>query len=174
MGKTNFVSLKIDETIIEEIHKICLDLEKNIEEFKFTPMEKKNIHMTLCYIGSCLNTDRKNKLAICNINFTHFEETFRGNILRIKNISLFGSNNNLIIAEFECVNNKNFIKDMIKFKKKFEEIGTKNENYFTPHITLGKINNFNPNEKNINILNKILSKIDHTIQNITINSCFMA
>jgi len=127
--------------------------------------------MTLCFLGQILNKGRKEKMVICDDNFRHFREYFSGNILEFDEFSLFGTHQNIIVVKFKCKNNKNFIHKMIKFKKMFCQIGANEENYFTPHITLGKINNFNPNQQKVNMINKILSEVTKVTKTIIIDGC---
>lgn len=170
MGKNCFVSLILAEDFILSLYKICLEIQSKINE-KFIPMEKEDIHMTLCFLGQVLNKGRKEKMIICDKNFKYFRDNFTGNILEFDSFSLFGTHQNLIVAKFKCKNNKNFINKMIGFKKMFCEIGAKEEDYFTPHITLGKINNFVPDDKKIDMINKILSEITKVTTTINIDGC---
>jgi 2'-5' RNA ligase len=112
-------------------------------------------------------------MVICDNNFEYFKKYFSGNILEFDSFSLFGSHQNLIVAKFKCVNSNDFINKMITFKRMFCQIGAKEENYFTPHITLGKINNFVPSEERINTINKILSQITNITKSIVVDGCIM-
>lgn len=55
----------------------------------------------------------------------------------------------------------------------FCQIGAKEENYFTPHITLGKINNFVPSEERTNTINKILSEVVNITKSIVVDKCML-
>ena len=178
MGKNHFVSLSLKQDFVLDVHAVCLELQDKINEctnnqIKFLPMYKNDIHMTLCFLGQVLNDDRKTKTVICNNNFEHFKKYFGGNILEFDEFSLFGTHQNLIVAKFKCVNDRNFTNKMIEFKRMFCQIGAKEENYFTPHITLGKINNFVPNQEKINTINKILLEITKIMKSIVIDSCIL-
>lgn len=79
MRKNNFVSLSLKEDFILDIHKVCLEIQNKISEhadnqMKFLPMHKNDIHMTLCFLGSVLNEDRKTKMVTCNNNFEYFKK----------------------------------------------------------------------------------------------------
>ncbi len=77
--------------------------------------------------------------------------------------------------KFKC-DDPNFIKNMILYKNSFVELGAKKENYFTPHITLGKIkSNQTPvNATHIkNILNESTIKSTNPATKIEINGCHL-
>ena len=150
MPKINFVALNLSYDFKSELHQICLKINDLIPGYEFIPMEQENLHMTLAFLGGCLLQDRKRKMGIVNKNMEEFNLTFENKILEFDEFSLFpDTKKNLVVAKFKC-RDKNFIKEMKKFKKLFCEIGAKEENYFTPHITLGKIQGVKANN-NINL-----------------------
>jgi hypothetical protein len=58
---------------------------------------------------------------------------------------LFSQKKNLIVAHFSLHNN--IKKNIIKFKNSFVEYGAPYEDFYEPHITIGKIMNCNSNTK---------------------------
>lgn len=167
MPKTNFVALDLTHDFRNEIHQICVQIKEQIKDYEFIPMDEENLHMTLCFLGSVLMENRKNKMLTIDCNGQIFANEFGGKILEFDQYSLFpDSKKNLIVAKFKC-SDKNFIADMIKFKKMFCKIGAKEENYFTPHVTLGKIQGVKANA------NIDLSSIPRIVSNIEITGCHM-
>lgn len=177
MGKNNFVALSLKDDLVADAHRACLETFDKINEYtdnkiKFLPMGKSDIHMTVCFLGQILNENRKEKMVICNNNFEYFRKHLNGNVLEFDKFSLFGTHRNLIVAKFKC-NNKKFIDKMIEFKRMFCQIGAKKEDYFTPHITIGKINNFVPNDERIKEINEILSKVKNITATIVVDNCIL-
>lgn len=176
MGKPNFIALNLSKDFTEYIAAICEQIKITLLEqtgFEFIPMEATSVHMTICFLGSVLETDRKNKTVIVNNEIENFSEQFAGKVLEFEEFSLFpDTKKNLIVAKFKCVDKKdNFCQNIIKFKKEFTKIGTNEENYFVPHITLGKIQNMSI--KNINIVEPLLSELPRIEQNIQITGCHL-
>lgn len=176
MGKTNYIALKLDDDFVDTIYDICRmirDKLNNEHIGDFVPMDLENIHMTLCFFGHILSEDRKNKMTFVNKKITEFKTMFSGNVLSFDNYVVFGRHKNLLVATFKCINNPKFTDKMIEFKKMFCEIGAIEENYFTAHITLGKINNFNATEQNLTKINQLMSEIDRITTNINVKECFL-
>jgi 2'-5' RNA ligase len=146
MGKPNYISLDLDYSFTEEVCNICLEIQqliKNCTGHEFIPMEQHSLHMTLCFLGDSLQTDRKNKMKIVNEQIDNFSGLFSDQFLTFDRFSLFPeTKKNLVVAIFKS-NDPSFIQKMTTFKREFVRIGAKEEDFFVPHITLGKIQNMN-------------------------------
>jgi 2'-5' RNA ligase len=143
MGKPNYISLDLDYTFTEEVCNVCLEIQQLIKSHEFIPMEQHSLHMTLCFLGDSLQTDRKNKMKIVNEQMENFSGLFCDQFLTFDKFSLFPeTKKNLVVAIFKS-NDVSFIQKMTNFKREFVRIGAKEEDFFVPHITLGKIQNMN-------------------------------
>lgn len=134
-------------------------------------MEANSVHITICFLGSILETDRKKKTIVVNSEIENFSKIFSNKILEFDEFCLFpDTKKNLIVAKFKCTDkNYPFCQNMIKFKKEFVKIGATEENYFVAHITLEKIQNMSI--KNINVIEPLLAIFPRVEQNIQINGC---
>ncbi len=126
--------------------------------------------MTLVFFGSILNTNRENKMNFIESHIKLFEKKFSKYILEFDEYSLFPeSKENLIVMKLKCTNS-NFINDIIKYKQLFCSIGAPNENYFTPHITLGKLKK--PKTTSI-WFQSFVKQIPIITSNVNITSCHL-
>lgn len=160
MGKTNFVALELPETLINELHEVAQWIRTEFIDINFVPMERNSIHMTLCFLGNILIGKKKETIDEINKLIYNFPNDRHKNIvLSFDNFCLFPEiKQNLVVAKFKC--HKSFIDDTIKFKKEFVKFGTTEENWFSPHVTLGKIQNKN-NDTYIDL--KKIPKIQETL-----------
>lgn len=171
MPKISYLALNLEHDFTKEVKQVCDKIQEVLKEkgYEFIPMEQENLHMTLVFLGSILNTDRNNKIKEIVPKICKFEGDFNEKILEFDNFELFpNEKRNLVVAKFKC-NDRNFVSDMIKFKKSFCAMGAKEENYFTPHITLGKIQNIKPDKK----VSGLLPFFPKITSNIEINGCHL-
>lgn len=171
MPKINYIALNLEYEFIEQLKIICDDIKNilNVNGYDFIPMDKQNLHMTLVFLGSVLQVNRNNKIKIVENNILNFENQFNDKILEFDRFELFPTEKkNLIVAKFKC-SDKKFISNMIFYKKTFTVLDAKEENYFTPHITLGKIPNIKPN----NNIESLFTSFNFNISNININGCHL-
>lgn len=171
MPKINYLALNLENSFTTELKIICDNIQSilNSQGYDFIPMEQDDLHMTLVFLGSVLSQDRNNKMKEIVLNIVKFEEQFKDKTLEFDSFELFPSEKrNLIVAKFKC-SSSTFIKDMILYKKSFTNIGAKEENYFTPHITLGKIQCV----KSDNNIDTLFSSFPTPSLRITINGCHL-
>ena len=140
-NQNRYIEFDLPEILIDQIHEKCLLIEKcysNIN-LNFIPMNKKNLHMTVCFLGELsknIKNDKKSKID----ELSHIIQNYpKVNGLEFVKYSLFSIKNNLIVAEFKLPQNQT--KNIIRLKSEMEKYGSSHEQYFTPHITLGKIMN---------------------------------
>jgi 2'-5' RNA ligase len=158
-NNNNYIAFDLDSTITNQFYLIGQEISSKIDNF--SPFEFEQIHMTVCFLGELgkrIKTNKKEtfeKLQLDIDNFTPIDN------LVFDSYELFGSKNNLIVAKFKI--SKSDEKKVIQFKQYCSSTyGAPDENYYTPHITLGKILHYNDsNPININKLN--ISKPDTNI-----------
>ena len=161
-NNNNYIAFDLDYDIINQFYLISQEISTKIENF--CPFEFEQIHMTVCFLGELgkrIKINKKETFEKLNYDVINFDEIEN---LIFDSYELFGSKNNLIVAKFKI--SKSDEKKIIQFKQYCSKIyGAPNEDYFTPHITLGKILNYN--EKNhIDITKLNISKpIINTITN---------
>jgi 2'-5' RNA ligase len=140
MPKLNYVKLDLPDELKQEIYEIGEFIkENNKDEFQFDNMEYKDIHMTICFIGSCLKGKKIDNQVGDEIKNFPFDE-YQNLDIQFDKYDLFPeTKENLIVARFAPP--KKFIDDVIAFQKrmcgKFQIPFDKY--YFAPHITIGKI-----------------------------------
>lgn len=169
MGKINYIALDLEDNFIKNIYVFSLQLKNDLKNigYELDIMEKHNLHMTLCFLGDCLKTNTKEKMCKVCENIRTFENNSSGNVLEYDSLDIFCSN--LLVIKFKCVTS-DFIDKTTAFKHKFEKIGAKHENYFTPHITIGKIKHV----KHDTNLQQIVNKLDvHFDDKITVSKCHL-
>lgn len=175
MTRSNYIALNLEQTFITNIQNILDDV-KNILNTNGYVFEKSNLsdlHMTLVFLGNILLTDKSNKLIKIDDKINYFTNNFNGLTLEFDQFDFFNSRNkNLIVMKFKC-NDPNFIKNMILYKNSFVELGAKKENYFTPHITLGKIKSSQTNVNATDIKNILNVSTIKPATNIEINGCYL-
>jgi 2'-5' RNA ligase len=172
MNKNRYVKFNLSVDIQKEYANIAKQIESLIisEGFEYSPMDLEQIHMTVCYLGNLqqnlnkIKSNTKNKLVeldeklnklppIDSIEFDRFE--------------IFGSKQNLIIAKFKISDSDK--KKIIEFKKDMtENFFAPDENFYIPHITLGKVNWFSKNKspKELNFINEIFIPINKKLTNL--------
>jgi 2'-5' RNA ligase len=170
MGKTNFIALDLHPDFVNAVSETCQLITKDLITHTFNPMEWHVIHMTLCYLGGALGTDRKQKIAVVQRNIDHFSNQFQGVVLEFDGYCLFPeTKRNLIVAKFKCVD-REFTNRMIEFKKLFTAIGAQEEDFFVAHITLGKLGMAHVNTEALEVFIKALPPINTRIH---ISSCHL-
>ena len=133
--KPNYVKFYLDEpAIMDSLNSIITIADKiNI---RFDPMEPQQLHMTVVFLGNImkgmLKQDREELIKIINNFDLGGDELFTFN-----GYEFFGNKKNLLIAKYSA--KKSVINKIIEFKKKFYQYGAIDEDFFVPHITLGKI-----------------------------------
>ena len=177
MGKPNYIALNLSFEYRSQISQISDQLQTTIKDtvnFDFTPMDTDSVHMTICFLGDILETNRKEKTNVLNNLIEQFSVQFGSSILQFESFELFPPNKkNLVVAVFRC-QDKLFNKNIIEYKKKFIKIGAKEENYFTAHITLGKIQNFNMSDtNNLSLTSNILKSFQNKPNSITVSGCHL-
>jgi 2'-5' RNA ligase len=141
MVKPNYIKLDLSEDTTMSLHDLTLSIKNMFDSTgnSFEPMDYNGLHMTLVFLGDILK-----KRGVMPINMTQFNNVLSDTPFCNKNLMLtsdklclFGRHKNLVVLTFEC--DKEFIKSIINYKSSFVQFGAKEERYFTPHITLGKI-----------------------------------
>lgn len=149
-NNNNYVAFDLDFDVINQFYLISQEISTKIENF--CPFEFEQIHMTVCFLGELgkrIKTNKKETFEKLNLDINNFDGI--GNLI-FDSYELFGSKNNLIVAKFKI--SKSDEKKIIQFKQYCSKsYGAPNENYYAPHITLGKILNYN--EKNPIDINKL-------------------
>ncbi len=139
-NKNKYIKFDLPDTIISEIWEVGQEIATSLGTH-FSPYEKQEIHMTVCFLGNLsknLGTDSNKKQKYIEID--QMIDDF--NKVPVKGITfleyqLFGQRKNLLVAVFDM--NKEDKDRILAFKQQFVRFGAPNENYFTPHITVGKI-----------------------------------
>lgn len=173
MPKINFVALDLLDEHLDELTIISEDMQKMIKDYEFIPMHHDCFHMTLVFLGSILEikNERKRDDILFEIDTYQelFDDMFKNMVLEFDRYAMFpDSKKNLIVAKFKC-RNKNFLPNMLKFKKMFCPMGAKEENFFTPHITMGKVKSL----KDPADIEKLLKKFSPITQDIEIIGCHL-
>jgi len=150
-NSNSYVAFDLTADIQEQFYDISNQFASKIENFK--PFEKEQIHMTVCFLGELskkIPKDKKQTIEKLNVDIKNFEPI---NSLKFVGYELFGPKNNLIVARFSMCKTEEA--KIIKFKSDCtEKYGAPNENFYVPHITLGKIQFANEtNTVNISKLN---------------------
>ena len=158
-NNNNYIGFDLDFNTSNQFYLIGQEISSKIDNF--CPFELEQIHMTVCFFGELnkrIKTNKKETFEKLHLDINNF--TGIGN-LEFDSYQLFGSKNNLIVAKFKI--SKSDEKKIIQFKQYCSKTyGAPDEDYFTPHITLGKILHYNDsNPINIDKLN--ISKPDYNI-----------
>lgn len=165
MPKNNFIALNIDNELLDEMYLKIQELKQKIGNF--SPYKKSDLHMTLCFLGTILKTDRNLKMIEITKNMESFSDQHSGKILVFDSFDIF---KNLIVVKFKCEENpEKFVGDVIQFKQSFVNIGAKKENYFTPHITLGKIEGLNRTD--MKAYRELINSLSPINTKIMVNKC---
>lgn len=155
-NKNKFIAFNLNDEILDDYYKIAYELSFLIPNF--IPMERDNLHMTVCYLGDIYRNLRqqknilvKDKIIELENKINEISETNKINTLIFDSFELFGEKQNLVVAKFRFPPNKsNDKKQIINLKKYFSEnFYAPNEDYFEPHITLGKISGANDSHKKL-------------------------
>jgi len=137
-NKNRYIKFDLPDSIVTEVHAIGQFIKESHEHF--SPYEYNEIHMTVCFLGNLSknlgSNDKKQKYD----EIDHLIATFNKvpvSGLTFKSYQLFGANKNLLVATFDM--SKADRDRIIAFKQQFVLFGAPAENYFTPHITIGKL-----------------------------------
>jgi len=145
MVRPNYVKFTLQEIMMENLHKIAIWIKNNCHNINFIPIDKINIHITLCFLGDIIknyHVDKKLRLkeihTVINKFNTFLSNSDLPNNLIFEKYDLFPeSKQNLIVAKFKC--SEKFMDTIIEFKKQFIIFGINDNKIFVPHVTLGKI-----------------------------------
>jgi 2'-5' RNA ligase len=155
-NKNKFIAFNLSDEILDNYHEIVCELSKLIP--KFVPMERDNLHMTVCYLGDIYRNLKqqknilvKDKISELENKINEFNETNKVSGIIFDSFELFSEKQNLIVAKFRFASDKpNDKKRIIDMKKYFStNYFAPNEDYFEPHITLGKISGANDSDRKI-------------------------
>ena len=134
-----YVAFDLDFDITNQFYVISQEISNKIDNF--CPFQLEQIHMTVCFLGELGKRIKTNKKEIFEKLYLDIESFDGIGNLVFDSYELFGSKNNLIVAKFKI--SKSDEKKIIQFKQYcIKTYGSKNiidEDYYTPHITLGKI-----------------------------------
>jgi 2'-5' RNA ligase len=155
-NKNKFIAFNLSEEILDDYYNIVYKILELMP--KFIPMERDNLHMTVCYLGDVYRNLRqqkniliKDKMSELDNKINELNETSKISGIIFHSFELFGEKQNLVVAKF-CFspNNSNDKKRIIDLKKYFStNYFAPNEDYFEPHITLGKISGANDSDRKI-------------------------
>lgn len=138
-NKIRYICFQLPDETIQEMYNVGKWIEENSQEYKFIPMDYNQVHMTVCFLGDLSKNLKDNKKAKMDQIQTIINDFPEINQLTFSGYELFSIKQNLIVAKFNLPEKTK--KQIIEFKKMFVEYGAPLENYFTPHITLGKLMN---------------------------------
>ena len=152
-NKNKFIAFNLSDEILDDYHGIVCQISSVMP--KFSPMTRDNLHMTVCFLGDVyrnlkqLNTPIKEKITELMNKINEINESSKISNIIFDSFELFGEKQNLIVAKFRFIN-ANDKKKIINLKQYFStNFFAPNENYFEPHITLGKILGANDSDKKI-------------------------
>ena len=170
MGKSHFIALDLSEKFVDKVSETCQQISETIITHSFDPMEKHVLHMTLCFLGGALSTNWKRKMVVLEDTMERFKLQFQGKVLEFDGYALFPeTKRNLIVAKFRCVD-RNFTPNVIEFKKSLTYIGVPEEDFFTAHLTLGKLR---PAHINTDALEEFLNQLPPITAQINITGCHL-
>jgi 2'-5' RNA ligase len=145
-NKNKFIAFHLSDEILDDYYNVVESITSLMPNF--IPMERDNLHMTVCYLGDIYRNLRqqknilvKDKISELENKINEFNETNKISGIIFDSFELFSEKQNLIVAKFRFASDKpNDKKQIIDLKKYFSEnFFAPNEDYFEPHITLGKI-----------------------------------
>ena len=143
-NNNNYIAFDLDFNTKNEFYLIAQEISSKIENF--SPFELDQIHMTVCFLGELnkkIKINKKETFDKLQSEINNFAEI--GNLI-FNSFELFGSKNNLIVAKFKM--SKSDENKIIKFKQYCSKTyGAPDENFYVPHITLGKILHYNETNK---------------------------
>ena len=140
VNKNNYIAFELDNTIIQQFYTIGQELNKVIENF--CPFELEQIHMTVCFLGELSKKIKIDKRKTFDQLMECIQNQPEITSLEFDSFELFGTKNNLIVAKFKI--SKKEQEKIIQFKKYCSEnYQAPDEDYYIPHITLGKILYYN-------------------------------
>lgn len=143
-NKNNYIAFDLDFETINDFYKISQELSQKINNF--VPFELEQIHMTVCFLGELGKKIKTNKKQVFENLLFDINSQDMISTLQFDSIKLFGTKNNLVVAKFTI--SKKEEKKIIEFKKYCSNnYFAPDENYYTPHITLGKILYSSENDK---------------------------
>ena len=151
-NKNKFIAFNLSDEIIDEYYSIAIQIAEQLPNF--VPMSREDIHMTVVYLGNIYNNFAQNKISAKEkmnlLNIKLAEETPISN-LAFDDICLFTQKQNLIVAKFKFFTNTSSEYKQIINLKRFcsENYFAPSEDFFEPHITLGKISGANDNDRKL-------------------------
>jgi len=145
--KPNYITFELNEesTSISGLIDVIGTIAEN-HHIRFDPISPEQIHMTVVFLGNIMKGMQKQQRALL-MNVTNSLYIDPAIAFTFAGLELFGNHQNLLIAKFSTA--KTNIDTIISFKKKFECFGTRPEDFFVPHITLGKISSTSSEVNNI-------------------------
>lgn len=153
-NNNKYIAFELNSEIVEEFYNIGQNISTQINNF--SPFEIDQIHMTVCFLGELFKKIKTNKKEILENLLNEIKNYPQIKTLVFDCYELFGNKNNLIVAKFKM--SKSEEKNIIELKKYYSsKFNVPLEDFYVPHITLGKI--LNMSEKNkINLNNIKISK----------------
>lgn len=143
-NSNNYIAFDLDNVICQEFYDIGQNIFAKLENF--SPFELNQVHMTVCFLGELSKKIKTNKKETFENLLTEIHDFPPICTLEFDSYQLFGSKNNLVVAKFKM--SKADEKKIIDLKKYYtDKFQAPKENYYTPHITLGKILNMNGENK---------------------------
>lgn len=133
-----------------DLHRCARNIEAVLseEDVSMKSMDYDKIHMTIVFLGSAMKGMQKEvrKSVIRLIDTFHCADA----VLTLDHYELFGREKNLLVACF--TGPPEFVECVIRHKSLYERYGAKKEDFFTPHITLGKIHSTTNHEVDLALL----------------------
>ncbi len=161
--KPNYVKFQMDNSLDQIVKSLeLINLIAKESNINFDPMEPHQIHMTVVFLGNIMKGMQKQSRDKLIQTINSFDLA-NDELFTFEGFDFFGNNNNLLIAKFSV--KKTIINKIIEFKKQFTQFGAIQEDFFVPHITLGKVstnvlpNNFCSIIKHIQMPNLKLNKV---------------
>jgi 2'-5' RNA ligase len=120
--------------------------------------------MTVVFLGDIMKGMKKTDREALYIAVNAFDLGDTAGIMAFDSFEFFGKHRNLLIAKFKAP--QYVIDHIITYKKQFVKFGAVEEDFFLPHITLGKLssNASLPNEMSDGCEGSLL----RTLQGLTI------
>jgi 2'-5' RNA ligase len=132
--KTFFIQFQLEEKLKDEMYTVVKSMETALST-NFKPMKREHLHMTAAFLHKFPQENNKEYFRIVRNMIKDYRMKYT---LKFKKYSLFGEGKNILVAEYETP--IELKREILNLKMKLYEMGLcEYEEYFTAHITLGKI-----------------------------------
>lgn len=138
--KPNYIKFQLDEdsllpSLVEVLFRITAFAAEH--HLRFDAMPAHQLHMTVVFLGDIMKGMKKTDREALTVEVNRFDLKESVGLLTFESFEFFGKHQNLLIAKFST--SEAVTKQIIAFKKQFVQFGAIEEDFFLPHITLGKL-----------------------------------